>query len=154
MLYGLKQASCKWYKQIRAEFEAMGFTWSKADHSIFFKNENGSLLIVAIYVDNLLLLCNNICHIECIKEDLWAIFEITDLGEVCWILNMEVTQDHARRTITLSQCQYVEDILKHHGMANCRPVSTPMAANLKLIKLVRPRSMSTRTRVHLARSCM
>ena len=60
---------------------------------------------------------------------------MTDLGEIHWILNMEVTCDHQRRTISLSQSQYIENILERHGMAKCKPVSTPMEVNLKLKKL-------------------
>ena len=58
-----------------------------------------------------------------------------DLGEIHWILNMEVTCDCQRQTISLSQSQYIENILKRHGMAKCKPVGTLMEANLKLKKL-------------------
>ena len=60
---------------------------------------------------------------------------MTDLGEIHWILNMEVTRDCQRRTISLSQSQYIENILKRHEMAKCKLVGTPMEANLKLKKL-------------------
>ncbi|CDO76033.1 hypothetical protein BN946_scf184818.g1 [Trametes cinnabarina] len=43
--------------------------------------------------------------------------------------------DHDRHTLSISQEQYVETILKRHGMSDCRPVSTPMEANFKLDKL-------------------
>ena len=58
-----------------------------------------------------------------------------DLGEIHWILNMEVTCNCQKQTTSLSQSQYIENILKRHGMANSKPVSTLMEANLKLEKL-------------------
>ena len=60
---------------------------------------------------------------------------MVDLGEIHWILNMEVTCNCQRQTISLSQSQYIENILERHGMVKCKPVSTPMGANLKLEKL-------------------
>ncbi|GBE88792.1 Retrovirus-related Pol polyprotein from transposon TNT 1-94 [Sparassis crispa] len=35
-LYGLKQAGREWYKKIRAEFEALGFTRCHSDHSVCY----------------------------------------------------------------------------------------------------------------------
>ena len=58
-----------------------------------------------------------------------------DLGEARWILGMEIECDRANRKMTLSHRQYIEDILERDGMANCRPVSTPIEANLKLPKI-------------------
>ncbi|GBE80251.1 hypothetical protein SCP_0214620 [Sparassis crispa] len=48
---------------------------------------------------------------------------------------MEITHNFPRHILELSQCQYVENALTQHGMADCHPVSTPMAQNQKLIKL-------------------
>ena len=36
------------------------------------------------------------------------------------------------RTISMSQEQYVEEILEHHGMANCNPARTPMGNDIQL----------------------
>ena len=35
-------------------------------------------------------------------------------------------------TLIISQEQYIETILEQHGMADCKPAKTPMAANLQL----------------------
>ncbi|PSR73944.1 hypothetical protein PHLCEN_2v10251 [Hermanssonia centrifuga] len=135
-LYELKQASCEWYKKVREEFEALGFTRSEADHSVFYKNENGALMIVAVYVNDMLLFSNSMKGIDQLKAELKDCYEMTDLGEVRCILNMEVNHDCAARTLTLTQRQYVKPILKRHMMVNCQTVSTPMQANLRLPKLL------------------
>ena len=36
------------------------------------------------------------------------------------------------RTISMSQEQYVEEILERHGMANCNPERTPMGNDIQL----------------------
>ena len=58
-----------------------------------------------------------------------------DLGEIHWILNMEVIWDRKNQTISLCKSQYIENILERHGMANCKPAATPMEVNLKLKNL-------------------
>ena len=40
--------------------------------------------------------------------------------------------DNGMRKFTISQEQYIETILEQHGMADCKPAKTPMAANLQL----------------------
>lgn len=54
-IYGLKQASRCWYFEIGKAFEELGLKKSKADPCIFYKNENKTLLIAAVYVDDLLI---------------------------------------------------------------------------------------------------
>ncbi|KAJ3531725.1 hypothetical protein NM688_g7534 [Phlebia brevispora] len=137
-LYGLKQASREWYKRIEREFRNLGYKRSDADYSIFYKVVDGVLLIVAVYVDDMLIFGNNVAKINALKKELGQIFEMTDLGEATWILNMELICDRAAGTITLSQRQYIESILKRHQMADCRPLSMPMEANLHLPKLAEP----------------
>jgi Reverse transcriptase (RNA-dependent DNA polymerase) len=134
-IYGLKQASREWYAKVSAEFSQLGFTRLHSDYAVFIKREADHIIIIGVYVDDMLMLSNGVAYIVNLKKQLSDKFELTDLGEVRWILNMEVTRDRARRTISLSQRQYIEDILARHDMSNCRPVSTPISANLKLLKL-------------------
>ncbi len=58
-----------------------------------------------------------------------------DLGEARWFLAMEITRDRVARTISIDQCQYIWKILGRFGLDKARPVSTPMATNLKLPKM-------------------
>jgi len=115
-LYGLKQASKAWYDTLRKTFESLGFTRSNADHSLFYKDEDGDLLIVAIYVDDKLIFLKNVDAIKCLKLQLSENFEITDLGEACWILGMEVVRDRQQGIISLSQRHYIKMILDRFGL--------------------------------------
>jgi Reverse transcriptase (RNA-dependent DNA polymerase) len=134
-IYGLKQASREWYAKVLALFLKLEFVRLNSDYAVFYKRANGRLIIIAVYVDDMLMFVNSLHHIKELKKQLASHFELTDLGEVRWILNMEIFRDRKRRTISLSQQQYVETILERHGMSECRPVSTPVATNTKLDKL-------------------
>ena len=134
-LYGLKQASREWYLKLKEQLEELGFKRSDADHGVFTKIIDGKLFVIAIYVDNFLLFSCNISHIRTVKEDLKRRFEMKDLGEAKWILQMKIERtdmDDGMRKLTISQEQYIETILEQHGMADCKPAKTLMAANLQL----------------------
>ena len=137
-LYGLKQASRQWYKRLRQEFADLGFTRSQYDHAIFYKNEGGVIIICAVYVDDMLIVCKDIVIVRRLKDSFKVRFEMTDLGEARWILNMEIIRDRPRRILELSQRQFVTTILNRFGLADGRPVSTPLDPNTKLVKLSAP----------------
>lgn len=69
-LYGLKQAGREWYKKIRTEFEKIGFTCCHSDHGVFHLIRNGKLVIIAIYVDDLLILSDSSSLLTQVKSDL------------------------------------------------------------------------------------
>ena len=95
-------------------------------------------IIVAVYIDDKLILSKSLDAINHLKGQLLQEYELMDLGEVHWILGMEIIQDRERWTIELSQCRYIETILERFGMENGRAVKTPMEPNLKLVKLKAP----------------
>lgn len=81
-LYGLKQASREWYKQVRAKLEGLGFTRSYFDHAIFYKiDEEGNRIILAVYVDDMLLVSKKLGTIVEVKGKVSKIWKMKDLGE-------------------------------------------------------------------------
>jgi len=139
-IYGTWQGGRVWYKHIKEEFEALGYARSNTDHSVFLKHdENGKLVcIVTIYVDDITLASNSLNEIKKAKEALNLTFDMTDLGEIGWIIGMQVIRDRARKTITISQERYIKDILEKHGQQNACPISTPSLLNEQLEKLKDP----------------
>jgi hypothetical protein len=78
---------------------------------------------------------------ETISQDKAALrqsYEMTDLGDISWILGMHVTRDRNAGWIAISQQKYIEEILENFGKSNARPISTPTLANEHLVKLTSP----------------
>ena len=94
------------------------------------KKENGDMLIVCLYVDDLIFTGNNSEMISKFKRKMAAEFEMTDIGLMSYYLGIEVKQSDDG--IFISQNNYAKKILKEFNMQNCQPVSTPVERGTKL----------------------
>jgi hypothetical protein len=55
------------------------------------------------------------------KLELGKHFKLRDLGATSFLLGVEITRDRAKRTLHLSQRQYVLDLFDHFGFADSSP---------------------------------
>ncbi|KAJ0533037.1 putative RNA-directed DNA polymerase [Helianthus annuus] len=129
-LYGLKQASRNWYQKFTSALLGLGFSTSMADHSLFLYNNKDIFVAILIYVDDVIMVGNNLAKIQEIKTCLHDQFSIKDLGPLKYFLGIEVAR--TSRGLVLSQRKYTLDILEDSGMEGCRPSSFPIEQNLKL----------------------
>lgn len=131
-LYGLKQAGRTWNKTFDRALLDLGFVRLNAETCLYVLRENGKLCFLVVYVDDLLLAATDRPYMDSIKRRLGALYKMRDLGAASSVLGIKIERDRANRTISLSQEQYVESVLKRFGMQDCRPVSTPMHHSAKL----------------------
>ena len=71
-----------------------------------------SVAFLILYVDDILLMGNDIELLESIKAYLNKCFSMKDLGEAAYILGIKIYRDRSRRLIGLSQITYLDKILK------------------------------------------
>jgi hypothetical protein len=128
-LYGLKQSPRVWYNTLASFLAEQGFESLDADSSVFYREGT----IIAIYVDDLLIVGESMPDIQTIKDSLSARFYMTDLGPCHYYLGMEVIRDRLRRTLQLSQTAYLNKVLDDFGMQDCASVKTPMETSLRLM---------------------
>jgi hypothetical protein len=69
-----------------------------------------------LYVDDMLLVGNNMDVIKEVKSQLSSKFDMNDLGGANFILGMEIKRDRANRKLWLNQRKYVEMILQRFNM--------------------------------------
>jgi Reverse transcriptase (RNA-dependent DNA polymerase) len=137
-IYGTKQGGRAWYEHIKSTLKSMGYARTNADHAIFTHLKDETLSIIALYVDDITMACKSLKTINEDKEKLKKTYQMTDLGEITWILEMHVTRDRDAGWITLSQERYINNVLECLGKANVRPISTPAVPNEHLLKLDSP----------------
>jgi hypothetical protein len=131
-LYGLKQAGFEWYETLCEFFREIGFTRSAVDHAVFFKHDEKSSTVVSVSTDDMAATANSIEAIEWLKDELRKRFEISDLGEIKWLLGFEVKYDKTARTLSLSQRAYIDTLVDRFGLEHANTVSTPLEPGITL----------------------
>nr|GEX11808.1 hypothetical protein [Tanacetum cinerariifolium] len=92
------------------------------------------IAILILYVDDILLMGNNIPMLEDVKSYLGRSFAMKDLGEAAYILGIKIYRYRSKRLIGLCQKVYIEKILKSFYMENSKRGTIPMQEKLKLSK--------------------
>ena len=140
-LYGLKQVPRQWYLKFDKFISEQGYTRCHSDHYVYLKKENdGSYIILLLYVDDMLVVGSNMQEINVLKRKLANSFAMKDLGAAKQILGMRITRDRKNRKLTLSRNEYIQKVLKIFNMQNAKPVSTPFASHFKLRKEMCPKT--------------
>ena len=107
--------------------QELGFEKSQADDCLYIRHENGNdVLLVLAYVNDMAVAGKDHACIQNFKKDLTRQVEITDLGELHYILGIQVKRDRVACIISLNQTAYIHDILERFGMQNSNPVSMPL----------------------------
>eukprot|EP00253_Pinus_taeda_P008847 PITA_08847 len=110
-LYGLKQAPRQWYLKFDKFMSEQCYTRCHSDHCAYLKKQNdGSYIILLLYVDNMLVAGYNIQEINVLKRKLANSFAMKDLGAAKQILGMRITRDRKNRKLTLSQNEYIQKV--------------------------------------------
>jgi hypothetical protein len=79
-----------------------GYSRCHSDHCFYFKNlENGSFIILLLYVDDILVAGSNMHDVNVLKNKLANSFAIKDLGATKKILGTRITRDRKNRKLTL-----------------------------------------------------
>ncbi|KXJ71623.1 hypothetical protein RP20_CCG020139 [Aedes albopictus] len=131
-LYGLKQASRVWNAKLDTELKRMGFKRSSFDPCVYFKIDDSTILVIAVYVDDFLLFSTDVKLIQNVKKQLMTLFHMKDLGEAKQVLGMRITRSDD--AVMLDQERYVDELLERFKMTNCNTVSTPADPHQRLTK--------------------
>ena len=91
---------------------SLGFTKSKEDSKLYYKNEEGNRVILLLYIDDLFVTGEDGLIVDT-KRKLATEFEMKDLGLMHYFLGMEVWQN--ADGISLGQGKYAVAILKRFG---------------------------------------
>jgi hypothetical protein len=140
-LYGLNQAPRQWYLKFDRFMTEQGYSRFHSDHCVCFKKlENGSFIILLLYVDDMLVAGSNMQNINVLKKKLANSFAMKDFGAAKKILGMRITRDKKNHKLTLSQGEYTEKVLERFRMQNAKPFSTPLTNHFKLTKEMCPKT--------------
>jgi hypothetical protein len=118
------QAPRAWNLKLDEKLNMLGFINCNADHAIYCRGGKGERLIVGVYVDDLVITGSNNKSIQKFKQEMSAVFRMSDLGLLTYYLGIEVKQSDDG--ISLTQGSYAKKILEKGGLLDCSPCLVPM----------------------------
>jgi len=101
-LYGLQQSGNLWHKTLSVAFTAPHLTRSTVDHGVFYAHDSEGTTVLCSSTDDFVITTSSIERMTVFKNSLTQHFEISDLGELAWILGIWVKRDQISRTISLA----------------------------------------------------
>jgi histone deacetylase 1/2 len=108
----LKQYPRAWNQKLNAFLKSIKFVRSDADFSVYVAQVGNVIIFIIIYIDGLILVCNNKDKLLQVKEELFQKFEMKDLGDLHFFLGMEVERDRAHWIVVKCIFRYLQGTLQ------------------------------------------
>ncbi|GJP38836.1 hypothetical protein CLOM_g23243, partial [Closterium sp. NIES-68] len=132
-LYGLKQAPRQWYIKLREVLEAIGFTPSTADQSLFMLGEGEQRSFMVVYVDDILIFSPSSDLVKEVMLKLQDKFKCKTLGDVNYYLGLHIERDVEKRWMRVHQKKYLEALAANFGKSEGH-MATPLPSGFKCVK--------------------
>jgi hypothetical protein len=91
-LYGLKQAPRAWYHILDTHLKDKGFKRGTIDNNLYIKTKDNDFLIVLVYVDDIIFICNKDSLVQWFSSTMESEFEMSRIGELSFFLGLQITQ--------------------------------------------------------------
>ncbi|KAK8644626.1 hypothetical protein V6N13_123928 [Hibiscus sabdariffa] len=88
-IYGLKQASRSWNLRFNEAIQEFGFIRNEDEPCVYKKFSGSIVSFLILYVDDILIIGNDIPTLQSIKTWLSSYFSMKDLGEAAYILGVK-----------------------------------------------------------------
>ena len=126
-LYGLRQASRRFYEHMSASLKELGFTVTNADNCLYTHYQLGNITaILGLFVDDIIL-AGTINTCDKLADSLMSRYKMTDAGTPSYLLGIAIDHDTVNGKVSLSQEAYCHRLLETYNMSNCKTVKTPAA---------------------------
>ncbi|KAK8665472.1 hypothetical protein V6N13_005639 [Hibiscus sabdariffa] len=146
-IYGLKQASRSWNLRFNDAIKEFGFIRNEDEPCVYKKFSGSIVSFLILYVDDILIIGNDIPTLQSVKAWLSSCFSMKDLGEAAYILGVKIYRDRSRRLLGLSQSTYIDKVLKRFNMEASKKGFLPMTHGISLSKEMCPSTSQERERM-------
>ena len=92
---------------------------SKSDHSVFYRISQAGIILLVVYVEDIIIIGNDMVGISSLKSFLHGQFHTKDLEMLKYFLGVEVMR--SKRGIFSSQRKYMLDILSETRKLAAKP---------------------------------
>ncbi|WRX19934.1 Reverse transcriptase [Theobroma cacao] len=139
-IYGLKQASRSWNIRFDTAIKSYDFQQNVDEPYVYKRIQNKKVIFLVLYVDDILLIGNDIGMLSTVKGWLNHQFNMKDLGEASYVLWIKVIRDRKNKQTALSQASYIDKILAMFAMLDSKKGFMPSRHGIKLSKEMSPKT--------------
>jgi hypothetical protein len=139
-IYGLKQASRSWSLHFDEKIQEFDFIKNEDELCVYKKTSGSTVTFLVLYVDDILIIGNDILMLQSVRSWLLKCFSMKDLGEATYIRGIKIYRDRSQRLTGLSQSTYIDKVIRRFSMQNSKRGSLPMAHGTVLNKQQCPKT--------------
>lgn len=124
-IYGLKQASNEWNREVSITIESSGFTRCKSDTCVYWKPvSNGNIIILAIFVDDIIVIHSREDNDEWnkLKQNFEQKYKVKDNTNSNFLLGTKI--ERGNKSMRITQELQIAKTLKQFDMENCKAKGT------------------------------
>ena len=133
-IYGLKQASRLWNIIFDQAVKSYGFDQNIDEPCVYKRVQGNAFVFLILYVDDILLIGNDVELLSAVKGWLATQFDMTDIGEASYALGIKLLRDRKNKLIALSQETYIDKVLKRFSMENSKKGLLPFRHGITFSK--------------------
>ena len=133
-IYGLKQASRSWNLHFDETIKTYGFEQNVDEPCVYKYIKEKKVVFLVLYVDDILLIGNDVETISNVKKWLAEQFQMKDLGEASYILGIQIIRDRKNKILALSQASYIDKVLARFSMQDSKKGLLPTRHGIILSK--------------------
>ncbi len=139
-IYGLKQASRSWNIRFNETIKTFGFEQLEDEPCVYKMIREGKVVFLVLYVDDILLIGNDVGKLSEVKVWLAKQFDMKDLGEAAYILGIQIFRDRKNRKLALSQASYIDKMMGRYVMQDSKKGMLPFRHGVYLSKDQSPKT--------------
>ena len=139
-IYGLKKASRSWNIRFDETVKTYGFSQLEDEPCVYKLIHEGKVVFLILYVDDILLIGNDVGKLSDVKVWLAKQFDMKDLGEAAYVLGIQIFRDRKNRQLALSQASYIDKILSRYAMQDSKKGMLPFVHGVHLSKEQSPKT--------------
>ena len=106
---------------------------SHYDFALFLRCSDKDTIILLLYVDDMIIIDDDLSSIQELKDFLSQQFEMKDLGHLSYFLGLEIT--HSIDGLYITQAKYASELLSRAGLIDSKTVGTLIELNAHLTPL-------------------
>ena len=107
---------------------------------MYKRRSENMVVFLILYVDDILLIGNDVETLSSVKVWLTTQFDMKDLEEASYILGIKLMRDRQKRMLGLSQASYIDEILTRYIMQDFKKRFVPFRVEKSLSSNQRPKT--------------